>query len=50
MRMLVWFELCDTMEVAIAREKRMKAWKRDRKIKSIEKTNPYWRDPYDELA
>ena len=41
---LVWFELHPTMESAILREKRLKAWKRGWKLGLIETTNPDWRD------
>lgn len=47
---LVWFEVHDTMESAIAREKAIKAWKRTWKIELIEKSNPYWRDLYAEIC
>ncbi len=41
---LVYFELHDTAESAITREKNMKAWKREWKIRLIEESNPGWRD------
>jgi putative endonuclease len=41
---LVHFELADTMDAAIAREKQLKAWKRDWKIALIEERNPTWYD------
>jgi putative endonuclease len=41
---LVYFEMTDTMEAAIAREKQLKAWKRDWKIALIERDNPQWDD------
>ncbi len=47
---LVWFEMHQTMNSAIAREKAIKAWKRVWKIKLIEESNPYWRDLYAELC
>jgi putative endonuclease len=47
---LVWFELHETMESAITREKAIKAWKRVWKIEIIEKSNPYWRDLYTEIC
>ncbi|MCP1373011.1 GIY-YIG nuclease family protein [Dyella lutea] len=47
---LVWFELHETMESAIAREKALKAWKRTWKIELIEASNPYWRDLYPEIC
>ncbi len=46
---LVWYELHDSMEVAIRREKAIKEWKRRWKLKLIEKQNPGWRDLYDEV-
>lgn len=47
---LVWFEMHETMESAITREKAIKAWKRMWKLQLIEKTNPYWRDLYPEIC
>jgi putative endonuclease len=47
--MLVWFEVCDSMQTAIAREKAMKEWKRTWKIELLEKTNPEWRDLYGDI-
>ena len=41
---LVWFEMADTMEAAIASEKRIKAWRRDWKKNLIERENPDWAD------
>ncbi|MFO0970920.1 MAG: GIY-YIG nuclease family protein [Candidatus Saccharimonadales bacterium] len=41
---LVYFESHDNIESAITSEKNMKAWKRDWKIKLIEKENAGWRD------
>ncbi len=46
---LVWYERYDLMTDAIAREKRIKAWKRAWKIELIEELNPSWRDLYEEL-
>ena len=43
---LVWFELHDTMDSAINREKNIKEWKRAWKLKMIEKDNPAWRVLY----
>ena len=42
--MLVWFDIADTMESAIASEKRIKAWRRDWKKNLIERDNPDWAD------
>lgn len=47
---LVWYELHETMESAILREKRIKKWKRDWKIELIEATNPEWRDLWQDIA
>ena len=43
---LVYFEEYASIEDAIAREKAMKAWKRQWKIKAIEEMNPTWDDLY----
>ncbi|UTA56101.1 GIY-YIG nuclease family protein [Lysobacter soli] len=47
---LVWFEVHDTMESAIMREKRIKKWNRDWKIRLIDEMNPSWRDLWPELV
>ena len=41
---LVWYEMHETMESAIRREKAIKKWRRAWKIELIEKENPEWRD------
>ncbi len=41
---LVHFEMAETMEAAIAREKQLKAWRRDWKVALIECDNPFWED------
>ena len=46
---LVWYEIHDTMESAIRREKAIKNWKREWKIHTIEATNFDWRDLYSDL-
>ncbi|HLI17712.1 MAG TPA: GIY-YIG nuclease family protein [Rhodanobacteraceae bacterium] len=43
---LVWHEVHDTMESAIAREKAIKEWNRAWKIRRIEECNPEWKDLY----
>ncbi|MGC8494457.1 MAG: GIY-YIG nuclease family protein [Syntrophobacteraceae bacterium] len=43
---LVWYELHESMESAIRREKRLKDWKREWKLHLIERTNPNWEDLY----
>ena len=46
---LVWYEVHDSMESAIQREKAIKKWNRAWKIELIEKNNPTWRDLYNEI-
>ena len=41
---LVYFESTTDVNEAIAREKRLKKWKRQWKIDLIENSNPDWRD------
>jgi putative endonuclease len=41
---LVWFETHGSIEAAIMREKRIKGWRRDWKIRLIESINPQWND------
>ena len=45
--LLVWYECHDSMELAIHKEKKIKNWNRNWKIKEIEKINPEWNDLYD---
>ena len=47
---LVWFEQHENAESAIIREKQIKKWNRDWKIRLIEETNPYWNDLYSSLV
>jgi putative endonuclease len=47
--MLVYYEVFDTMEYAIHREKMLKAGSRKRKLKLIESMNPQWQDLYQTL-
>ena len=47
---LVWFEVHETMESAITREKAIKRWLRMWKIDLIEKDNPTWRDLAEDLG
>jgi len=41
---LAWYEVHETMESAIRREKALKAWKRIWKIELVETANPQWGD------
>lgn len=47
---LVYYESHDTHEYAIPREKQLKKWQRQWKIELIEKTNPTWRDLYQDIC
>ena len=47
---LVWYELHNSMETAISREKAIKEWKRAWKLAMIEKDNPEWQDLYEQLV
>ena len=49
-KMLVYYEMHESMEDAIRREKQIKEWKRGWKIELIEKKNPRWDDLYDEIC
>ena len=46
---LVWYELHERMDSAIAREKAIKKWNRTWKLKLIEKSNPEWKDLYNDI-
>ena len=46
---LVYFEQTHDANSAITREKQLKKWKREWKIQLIEKTNPEWRDIYEDI-
>jgi putative endonuclease len=47
---LVWYEVPETLETALVREKQIKKWKRDWKINLIERDNPHWIDLYQSLV
>src|SRR5438105_14938992 len=47
---LVYFEQFGNIEAAIQREKRLKKWNRECKIRLIEKENPNWDDLYAGIA
>ncbi|KHO02564.1 GIY-YIG nuclease family protein [Rickettsia felis] len=48
-KILVFYEIHQTMNSAINREKQIKAGSRDKKIKLIEQTNINWDDLYSEI-
>ena len=47
---LGYYEISDSIESAILREKQIKAGSRKKKIELIEGKNPQWRDLYDEIT
>jgi putative endonuclease len=49
-KLLVWYEWHDDIELAILREKQIKAGSRKRKLALIEAFNPTWRDLYGDIA
>lgn len=46
---LVWYEMHETMEAAIGREKQLKGGSRRKKLDLIEAANPDWTDLFDGL-
>jgi putative endonuclease len=46
---LVYFEQHGSMETAIVREKQIKEWKRQWKMRLIEQMNPEWKDMWDDI-
>ncbi|HET7569233.1 MAG TPA: GIY-YIG nuclease family protein [Gammaproteobacteria bacterium] len=47
---LVYFEMHRDAEAAIQREKQIKKWKRDWKLRLIEENNPQWEDLYEDIT
>jgi len=47
---LVYFESSDDVYSALKREKQLKKWNRDWKLRMIEKSNPSWKDLYYEIG
>ena len=46
---LVYYEIFNDIELAIGREKQLKKWNRDWKVRLIEKMNPSWIDLYESM-
>jgi putative endonuclease len=46
---LVWYEVHTSIDEAILREKQLKAWQRNWKLRLIESGNPYWDDLYESI-
>ena len=49
-KLLVYFEVYEYVYDALQREKTLKHWQRDWKIKAIEEKNPHWKDLYETLG
>ncbi|WP_226468729.1 GIY-YIG nuclease family protein [Luteimonas panaciterrae] len=47
---LVWYELHGTMESALLREKQLKKWNREWKLRLVQEANPEWRDLWGEIV
>lgn len=47
---LVYLEVHDDLEVAFTRERQLKKWNRDWKVRLIEQGNPEWDDLYPTIA
>ncbi len=47
---LVYYEIHFDIEEAIKREKNLKAWKRNWKLRLIEKMNPGWEDLFEKIV
>mgnify|MGYP000933608720 FL=1 len=47
---LVYYEIFEDIKEAFYRESNLKNWKREWKIKLIEKNNPEWRDLYEDIS
>jgi putative endonuclease len=47
---LVYYEQTELVLSAIAREKQLKRWKRDWKIRLIQSMNPEWKELYNDLV
>ena len=47
---LVWYEIHESAEAAISREKQIKKWDRKWKLELIEKNNPKWNDLYEDVC
>jgi putative endonuclease len=47
---LVYYEVGDNIHFAIAREKQIKGGSRQKKIDLINRSNPEWKDLFDEIS
>ena len=46
---LVYYEVHESAESALTREKRIKRWRRAWKLRLIEDSNPEWKDLYEQI-
>jgi putative endonuclease len=47
---LMWYEIYDDPTSAITREKELKKWRREWKVRLIEEKNPQWIDLYPQIS
>jgi putative endonuclease len=47
---IVYYEVHNEIEEAITREKQIKKWNRNWKLRLIEERNPDWKDLYNEIV
>jgi putative endonuclease len=48
--LLVWYELHGTMDTAVLREKQLKKWNREWKLRLVQESNPDWRDLWSDIV
>ena len=48
-KILVYYEAHGNAENAIMREKQIKKWRRNWKLRLIEESNPHWKDLYNDI-
>ena len=48
--MLIYYEVHNDILEAIKREKQIKKWNRQWKLRLVEELNPEWKDLYDEIT
>jgi putative endonuclease len=49
-KMLVWYEVHESREAALTRERQIKKWNRAWKLHIIEQMNPSWRDLWEDIV
>ena len=50
LKQLVWYQMTESIEAAIVREKQIKKWNRAWKVELIETMNPGWMDLYSQIV